>query len=102
MTSQMIRERAREIAGSDGRSHPNDLDRTRAREGLTGFTSESEKLPTREEPGRDWQMPLVSTGEKAPTVRPEDDENIPEKLIQEGIEEADHDQRVSSERNREK
>jgi hypothetical protein len=47
-------------------------------------------------------MPLVSTGEKAPTVRPEDDENIVEKLVQEGIEEADHDQRLSAERNREK
>ena len=102
VTSQMIEERAREIACSDGRSQPNDLDRTRAREDLIGFTSGSEKVPTREEPGRDWQMPLVSTGEKAPTVRPEDDENIPQKLIQEGIEEADHDQRVSSERNREK
>jgi hypothetical protein len=74
-------ERAREIARSDGRAQPNDLDRTRAREELTGTTSASEKFPTREEPGRDWQMPLVSTGEKAPTVRPEDDENIPEKLV---------------------
>jgi uncharacterized protein YutE (UPF0331/DUF86 family) len=45
-------------------------------------------------------MPLVSTGEKASTVRPEDDESIVEKLVQEGIEEADHDQRLSSERNR--
>jgi hypothetical protein len=44
----------------------------------------------------------VSTGDKAPTVRPEDDENIPEKLIQEGVEEAEHDQRVSSERTRRK
>ena len=43
-------------------------------------------------------MPLVSTGEKAPTLRSEDDENIPEKLVQEGVEEADHDQRLSSER----
>ena len=60
------------------------------------------EIATREEPGRDWQMPLVSTGEKAPTVRPEDDENIPEKLVQEGVEEADHDQRLSSERNKEK
>ena len=102
MTPQMIEERAREIARSDGRAQPNDLDRTRAREELTGSTSASEKLPTREEPGRDWQMPLVSTGEKAPTVRPEDDENIPEKLVQEGVEEADHDQRLSSERNKEK
>ena len=102
MTPQMIEERAREIARSDGRAQPNDLDRTRAGEELTGTTSASEKLPTREEPGRNWQMPLVSTGEKAPSVRPEDDENIPEKLVQEGVEEADHDQRLSSERNREK
>jgi hypothetical protein len=40
----------------------------------------------------------MTMGEKAPTVRPEDDENIPEKLAQEGVEEADHDQRLSSER----
>ena len=98
VTQQMIEQRAREIARTDGRLQTNDLDRIRAREDLTGPTSGSEKLPTKEEPGRDWQMPLVSTGEKAPTVRPEDDENIPEKLIQEGIEEADHDQRLSSER----
>jgi hypothetical protein len=38
----------------------------------------------------------VSSGEKVPTVRPEDDENIPEKLIKEGIDEADHDQRTRS------
>jgi len=38
----------------------------------------------------------VSRGEKTPTVGPEDDQNIPEELIQEGIEEADHDQRVRS------
>ena len=102
VTPQMVEERAREIARSDGRSQPNDLDRTRAREEMTGRISDSEKLPTREEPGRDWQMPLVSTGERAPTMRPEDDENIPERLVQEGIEEADHDQRLNSERNREK
>ena len=101
VTPQMIEERAREIARSDGRSHPNDLDRTSAREELLGPTSDSEKLPTREEPGRDWQMPLVSTGEKAPTVRPEDDENIVQKLVEEGIEEADHDQRLSAARNTE-
>ena len=102
VTPKMIEERAREIARSDGRLQVNDLDRSRAREDLTGPTSDSEKLPTNEERGRDWQMPLVSTGDKAPTVRPEDDENIVEKLVQEGIDEADHDQRLSSERNREK
>ena len=93
-TPQMVEERAREIARGDGRAQPNDLDRTRAREELTGVTSDSP--PTREDPGRDWEMPLVSTGEKAPTVRPEDEADIPEKLIQEGVEEADHDQRSRS------
>ena len=96
VTQQMIEKRAGEIARSDGRNRPNDLDRSSAREELTGASSGSEKPPTREEPGRDWQMPLVSTGEKAPTVRPEDDANIPEELIHEGVEEADHDQRLKS------
>ena len=100
LSPQMLEERAREIARSDGRAQPNELDRTRAREELIGATSASEKPPTREEPGRDWGMPLVSSGEKAPTVGPEDEENTLEKLIQEGIEEADHDQRLSSERTR--
>jgi hypothetical protein len=101
-TQQMVEQRAREIAQSDGRAQANELDRTRAREELTGGVSDSERAPTREEPGPDWRMPLVSTGEKAPTARPEDDENIPEELVQEGIEEADHDQRISSERIRRK
>jgi len=96
VTPQMIEEQARQIARSDGRAQPNDLDRTRAREELIGVTSGSEKPATREEPGRDWGMPLVSSGEKAPTVRPEDEQNVPEKLIQEGIDEADHDQRSRS------
>jgi hypothetical protein len=96
VTVQMVEQRAREIARSDGRAEPNDLDRSRAREELTGPTSASEKAPTMEEPGRDWQMPLVSSGEKAPTLRPEDDQSIAEKLVEEGIEEADHDQRLAS------
>ena len=93
VTREMIDERARDIARGDGREEANDLDRTRAREHLTASTSGSEQPSTVGEPDRDWYTPLGSSGEKAPTVRPEDDENIPEKLIQEGIEEADHDSR---------
>jgi hypothetical protein len=96
VTLQMVEQRAREIACSDGRTEPNELDRARAQEELVGRTPGSEKPPTKEEPGRDWGMPLVSSGEKAPRVRPEDEQNIPEKLIQEGLEEADHDQRSKS------
>jgi hypothetical protein len=102
VTPQMIEERAREIARGDGRAQPNDLDPTQAREEFTSPTAGSEKPPTREEPGRDWGMPLVSSGAKAPKVRPEDDENIPEKLIQQGTDEADHAQRLSSRQTGEK
>jgi hypothetical protein len=96
VTQQMIEERARQIARSDGREQANDLDRSHAREEPTGPTPGSDKAPMREEPGRDWQIPLVSTGEKAPMLRPDDEENIPETLIREGVEEADHDQRFRS------
>ena len=96
VSPEMIEQRAREIARSDGRTEANDLDRASAREDLIGATSTSEKPATRKEPGRDWGMPLVSSGEKAPTVALEDEGNIPEKLIQEGVEEADHDQRLRS------
>jgi hypothetical protein len=89
----MIEERARKIAHSDGRAQPNDLDRSREQEELGGSTVDSEKSATKEEPGRDWGMPLVSSGEKAPALRPEDEDNIPKKLVEEGIEEADRDQR---------
>lgn len=80
MTAEMIEDRAREIARSDGRQRANDLDRSSAREELTGGTAGSEKPPTRQEPGRDWQIPLVSTGKKGSTVRPEDDEKHSRKI----------------------
>jgi hypothetical protein len=93
VTPQMIEERAHQIARADGRAEANDLDRTRAREDLTGGL---EQAPTVAEPDDDWYTPRGSSGEKAPTVRPEDEANIPEKLIQEGVDEADHDQRSKS------
>ena len=99
VTPEMLEERAQEIARADGRAEANDLDRTRARDDLIGDT---EKPATDQEPADDWYTPRGSSGEKATTVRPEDDENIPEKLIQEGIDEADHDQRSSSARTSEK
>ena len=95
VTPQMVEARAHEIARADGRGEANDLDRTRAREDLTGG---SEQSPTVREPDRDWYTHRRTSGEKVPTVRPEDEENIPEKLIQEGVEEADHDQRKARRR----
>jgi hypothetical protein len=102
VTREMIEERAQEIARADGREEANDLDRTRAREDLTGSIAGSEPR-TVGEPTPDWYTPRGgSSGEKAQTVRPEDEASIPEKLVQEGIEEADHDQRSSSGRSTQK
>ncbi len=95
VTPEMIDERAREIAQADGRDNANDLDRIRARDDFIGSTSAPEN-PTTEEAVDDWYTPRGSSGKKAPTLRPEDEENIPDKLIREGVEEADHDQRSSS------
>ena len=97
VTPEMLEERAQEIAQADGRGEANDLDRSRAREDLTGG---SEKPATA--PADDWYTPRGSSREKASSVRPEDEENIPEKLVKEGISEADHDQRSSSRRKRKK
>ena len=93
MTPEMVDERAREIARGDGREQPNDLDRTRAREDLIGG---SEQSGTVGEPESDWYTPRGASGKKVATVRPEDEKNIPQKLVLEGVEEADHDQRSSS------
>jgi len=95
ITPEMIDERAREIARADGRESANDLDRSRAREDFIGSTSAPEK-DTSEEPVDDWYTPRGSSGKKTSTVRPEDEENVPDKLIREGVEEADHDQRRRS------
>ena len=90
VTPEMIDERAREIARSDGRESANDLDRSRARDDFISSTSAPEK------PADDWYTPRGSSGRKTSTVRPEDEGNIPDKLIREGVEEADHDQRSQS------
>jgi len=73
VTPEMIEERAHEIARAVGRAEANDLDRTRAREDLTGSTPGSESR-TVGEPERDWYTPRGSSGEKAPTVHPEGEE----------------------------
>ena len=74
---EMIDQRVRQIARCDGRAEANDLDRTRASEDLSGGSEQSRTVG---EPDPDWYTPLGSSNEKAPTVRPEDEENIPKKL----------------------
>jgi hypothetical protein len=61
VTREMVEERAHEMARNDGRAEANDLDRTRAREDLTGSTSGSEQSTTVGEPDPDWYTPRGST-----------------------------------------
>jgi hypothetical protein len=98
VTQEMIEEHAHQIAQGDGRAEANDPDRPRANEDQTGSTSGPEQPSTVSERDPDWYTPRGSFSEKVPTVRPGDEENMPEKLVPEGIEEADHDQRSTSER----
>lgn len=46
----------------------------------------------------EWGVPPASTGESAVRITPEDEDSPAEQMVQEGLEEADHDQRVSAAR----
>ncbi|MHA3772745.1 hypothetical protein ACXR0O_14520 [Verrucomicrobiota bacterium sgz303538] len=99
VTPEMVEERARELARMDGRTEPNGNDRQRAHEELLGpepdvsgpevVDPEIEKVVT-------WDEAPEESGSRAPQVLPEDEANIAETLVQEGLEEAEHDQRLSS------
>ena len=93
VTQETTEERANVIARNEGRAEANDPDRSRANEDQTGSTSAPEQPTTVSEPDADWYTPRGASGEKVPKVRPEDDENIPEKLVREGSGEAEHDTR---------
>ena len=92
-TPEMVEERALAIARSDGRSEANDLDRECACDELTGKAALADIGEEDKNPRSPWNAPVVSTGEKAPVKGPVDEANISEMLIEQGIEEADRDQR---------
>lgn len=95
----MVEERARDLARTDGRTEVNDRDRAQARQELAG--------PDRDATGPEtgggelenvtaWDESPADHGTKAREVLPEDEANIAEVLVQEGLEEADHSQRVAA------
>ena len=99
VTPGMVEERARDLARTDGRTEVNDRDRAQARQELAG--------PDRDATGPEtgggelenvtaWDESPADHGTKAREVLPEDEANIAEVLVQEGLEEADHSQRVAA------
>ena len=91
-----MRKRAGEIAMINGRSKHNilDSDYAEAKRELTGEerlvppATPAEELPEEKR----WQPNAESEMHRAPTVPAPDEQTFAEKLVEEGVEEAEHDQ----------
>jgi hypothetical protein len=94
---QDIEKRAAEIARMDGRSHVHAADRSQAREEL--LHSGPPAAPEGDEEVRHWSEAAGSTGHQVPRVLPDDEVSPVEQLINEGLEEAERDLRLSASEN---
>jgi hypothetical protein len=97
VTEEMVRQRARELAVINGRDENNvlDSDFKQARRELTG-EEHLEPKPTAAEliPEEERWDPVPGTagGPGAPTVPAPDEQTVAEELVEEGVEDAEHDQ----------
>ena len=94
--------RARELAiingRADGQILESDIEQARreltGEEGLMPSRTPAEKLPEE----RRWEAVPESEGHAAPKVAAPDEQTFSEKLVEEGVEEAEHEQMVRAER----
>jgi len=93
-----IEKRARELAHTEGRDRVSEGDRARALEELSGpvHSSAPEAISPEVEELVEWDAPAATRGHRSEAVGLEGDESIGEQLVQEGLEEADHQQRVAA------
>jgi len=99
VTQEMVMARAREIALINGRSshHLSPADVAQAKKELTGVDNDEtaeERLPTSER----WDPNHGSEGHEGPMVPAHDEQTDAEKLVEEGVAEAEHDQMVEGTR----
>jgi hypothetical protein len=102
VTEDMVRARAREIAVINGRSEDNvldsDMDQARrelqGEERLTPEPTQAENLAE----GERWNAVPESVGRKGTTVPAPDEQTFAEKLVDEGVADAEHDQQIQAER----
>ncbi len=102
VTEEMVRERARELAMINGRPSHQVLgsDYDEARRELTG-PGRLVPPPTAEEEMTEderWEPVHESVGRAGPTVPAPDEQTFAEKLVEEGVEEAEHDEMLQSAR----
>lgn len=99
VTPEMVDERARELARADGRTEANEGDRHTAYRELVPDSLEpvAPELDAPElENVTEWDTAPEEKGVAVPVVLPEDEANIAETLVQEGLDEADHTSRVEA------
>ena len=99
-----IEQRARELALIDGRNTFTDADLARAAQELGGGV-EAPAAPEVEaevEQLEEWDSPVEQDGHEVAALPPEDEANVAEQLIEEGLSEADHDRRVAAAEDSEK
>ena len=102
VTREMVLQRAREIAVINGRDESNVLDSDFAQarreltgeEGLAPEPTKAEELPESER----WEPVAGSTGHATPVVPTPDEQTFAEELVEEGVEDAEHDQMVRATR----
>lgn len=91
-----VRRRAEELAHLENRSTPNKADHQRALDELRQVgPPPPPEADESHSPVRKWSEAIGSTGHQAPRVGFEDDQ-ITQQLVEEGVEEADGDQRLSA------
>jgi hypothetical protein len=102
VTEEMVEQRAGEIAIINGRSKRNILesDLQEARRELTGeehLNPSPSLAETLTEDDR-WQEVPEGVGHKAETVPSPDEQTVAEKLVEEGVQDAEHDQEIEATR----
>lgn len=99
VTEKMVRQRAREIAETNGRRPEkfteSDLDQARS-ELLGRQSATSEPL----EDATEWTDVPGQTGRRGVTHRADDEQTFAEELVEEGVQEAEHEQMIEGNRER--
>jgi len=102
VTEAMVRQRARELAIINGRSQNNILesDLEEARRELTGRERVTPEPPAAEQIEEDerWDPVPGSAGSAAPAIEAPDEQSFAEKLVEEGVEDAEQEQMVEGTR----
>jgi hypothetical protein len=100
-TVEAIVTRARELADIEGRAEPTKDDFARARAELSGTTlpvDGPDDVESMDSLSRDPSDPLAQRGKQIPNYDGTDEEKAAERLVTEGVEEAQHDQMFAARR----